>query len=173
MGKGSDNSNGEPSNLVQHIQFVEANLQRQIEWIKQHDQKSSVILGIVTAMTGFLANTWKNIESPSIDLTWAFGVALLLQGLVFVFLYRGGFPRTRGPDSLLFFGSIAKTNADAYVQQHVKRPLAEHAEDVASQCHVIAQIADIKYARLRWAYRFILLAIIPWTYVIAASHFGN
>lgn len=169
----SDTWNNEPSSLLQRTQFLEANLQRQIEWIKQHDSKSSVILGIATAMTGLLANTWKDIQSPSIDLTSAFGIALLLQSLVFAFLFLGGFPRTRGPDSLLFFGSIAKIETAAYVLQHVTRSIGEHAEDVARQCHVVAQIADIKYANLRRAYRFTLLAIIPWTYVIAAGQFGN
>src|SRR6266404_3150727 len=94
-------------NENERIRIAELNLSRLLDWVGRIDAKSSVVLGINTAMLGVLAGF-----APAVHL-WTTMTALLaavgslspLASLCCVYVVN--YPQTKGPSaSLNFFGGI-------------------------------------------------------------------
>ena len=85
----------------------------------------------------------------------------LLLGLLFLSL--SALPRTsKKSHSLIYFGSIARTNIEAFVEDMKTITEDEYLDDLARQCHRTAEIAMQKYLwiqRAQWAWYTTLL---PW-----------
>jgi hypothetical protein len=147
----------------ERIRIAEVNLSRLLDWVGRIDAKSSVVLGINTAMLGVLASL-----APAPHL-WAARtvilgiVSVLLCAATFVCIYLVNYPRTKGPTtSLNFFGGIASRTFREYEKAFMHLASAEYLSDVLEQCHKNAEIVKLKFAALKWAYRFLMTAIVPW-----------
>lgn len=156
----------------QRVAMMEKNLSRQIDWIGKHDTKTSIVLGITTAMLGVLAHSLSKVpDLPQTQLCFTL-LAFGLLGAVLVFLYVGNFPRTDGSSSLIFFGSIAKEKRDRYMARIREQTPEGYLEDLTNQCHVVSTIVDRKFRSLQWAYRMLFLSIAPWAESVAYFNLG-
>lgn len=163
----SNTSKIEVANLVAR---AEANLERQLEWVGRFDAKSSIVIGIVIGMMGFLATIlppvtdWTSTLKGTLTIT-----ALSLVGSM-VAIFLGQFPNVKAPNtSLLFFGTIATMPLQTYVEKHKSTLDTEHLDDLLSQIHVNSQILSRKFATLKWALIFLLGSSLPWALAIYTS----
>jgi hypothetical protein len=150
-------------NEDERIRIAECNLGRLLDWVGRVDAKSSVVLGVATAMLGVLAGL-----APAAHLWTRFTVVIASLGAVFpltslCFIYFANYPQTKGPStSLNFFGGIAKHTFREYEAAFMKCGASDHLRDVLEQCHRNAEIVSGKFSSLRWAYRWLLAGVIPW-----------
>jgi hypothetical protein len=147
----------------ERIRIAELNLSRLLDWIGRIDSKSSVVLGVNTAMLGVLASLapaphlWKS----KFMIVAAFGTLFPVVSLCCVYFVN--YPQTKGPvTSLNFFGGIAKHSFREYNHAFMKLSASEHLSDVLEQCHRNAEIVSWKFGALKIAYRALLIGVIPW-----------
>jgi hypothetical protein len=127
------------------------------------DTKVGTLLGIITTMLAILAALLTHLAemSPWVVILTALTAVGLLTGLLFLSLSSA--PRTSKPsDSLVYFGSIARTNVETYVEQI--KTVSEDAflEDLIRQCHRTAEIATLKYLWIQRAQRAWYVTLLPW-----------
>jgi hypothetical protein len=144
------------------LEAAEKRLDRLLDWISRSDAKFSFVLGVDTGMLGFLATSAPLSSVPLRTLVLAaVAVALIVASLVFI--YRGTYPRTKGPGrSLVYFGSIAGEDLEDFRERFRACSPEGHLDDVLEQVHRNSEIVDRKFAELRRAYRCLLAAVIPW-----------
>jgi len=146
------------------IAVLEGSLDRHLGWIAAANDRTSTAVTLALAMLGVLAavsptqmNRWTCAQgffaaTAAIDL-----LACLVMCALAVF------PRTTPPyDSLVFFGTVAKTTREQFEQ--AVRSLSEpsYLGDLAGQVHVNAIIAATKFRWVQNALRALFLAIVPW-----------
>lgn len=146
----------------EQLEAAERRLDRLLDWVGRSDTKFSVVLGVDAGMLGFLANSAPSGAVPvTTILVAALAASLLVASLVFV--YRGTYPRTKGPSgSLVHFGSVAGEDLEDFKARFRSCDARGHLDDVLGQVHRNAEILDRKFAELRRAYRCLLAAVIPW-----------
>ncbi len=150
-------------NLDKRIDAAEKNLQRLIDWTERCDNKAAILLGVAISMTGVTLAAASQLEHWTKALYLLTPAALLPLVASLVFVYLVIWPRTKPPnDSLVFFGSIAKHDYHEYLGLFKEQNQAMYLDDLLMQCHVNAQVVTNKFARLKWAYRLLLMAVIPW-----------
>ena len=144
------------------LEVAEKRLDRLLDWVGRSDTKFSVVLGVDAGMLGFLATSAPpGAESVTLTVVAALAAALLVASLVFI--YRGTYPRTKGPGgSLVHFGSVAGEDLEEFKARFRACDARGHLDDVLGQVHRNAEILDHKFAELRRAYRCLLAAVIPW-----------
>jgi Family of unknown function (DUF5706) len=150
-------------NVDEQTRIAESNLGRLLDWIGRVDAKSSVVLGICTAMLGAFAGLAPapHLWTSQTAFLAAFGVICPITSLFCVYLVN--YPQTKGPaTSLNFFGGIAKRSFREYNEAFMKVSATEHLSDVLEQCHRNAEIVSRKFSSLKWAYRTLLIGVIPW-----------
>ncbi len=150
-------------NVDEQVRIAELNLSRLLDWVGRIDAKSSVVLGIDTAMLGTLVGF-----APAYRL-WSTRAILFSQSAVLFpivslcCVYFVNYPQTKGPTtSLNFFGGISKRTFREYQDAFMKVSAAEHLGDVLEQCHRNAAIVSKKFVALKWAYRTLLIGVLPW-----------
>ena len=148
------------------IEKAELNLERQIEWIGKHDIKTSFVAGVAIAMLGVAANLDYSIlrcTSYTIVITLTF----LLLALSLFYVYLSQFPKVNSPNhSLLFFGTIADRKLNKFQEEFKSINEEKYLEDLLHQTHVNADIVKKKFNYLKLALIFLLLAVIPWSFMI-------
>lgn len=150
--------------IQERLDFAEKNLECLLEWISRFDNKSSVILGLNSGMLGVLVSFAppRDFWSPIMIISSI--ISLITLGSSFIFIYFANYPRTKGPKkSLLYFGSIAEKSFLEYQQAFLKRSAEEHLNDVLEQSHRNSEILAKKFMCLKWAYRMLLVSLIPWS----------
>lgn len=149
--------------IQEQLAAAEQRLDRLLDWVGRSDTKFSVVLGVDTAMLGFLATSASARPVPLGAIIFALAsVALLVLSLIFV--YRGTYPRTHGPnESLVYFGSIAEKELEKFKNEFLAYDLQSHLNDVLEQIHRNSEILNGKFAKLQRAYESMLIAAIPWT----------
>lgn len=163
----SETSNVEVANLVTR---AETNLERQLEWVGRFDAKSSIVIGIVVGMMGFLATILPPVANWTCPLKGTLAIAVLLLAGSMVALFLGQLPNVKAPNtSLLFFGTIATMPLHTYVQKHKTTLDVEYLDDLLTQIHVNSQILSRKFATLKWALILLLGSSVPWAFAIYAS----
>ncbi len=149
---------------IDQVNFLEANLTRQLGWIAAADSKVSFAFAVDTAMLGVLAAV-----SPRTGSAWgvapaicaAFAVALGLATLVL--LSFASFPRTRGPkSSLVYCAGIAQRDVDQFRDAVAQLSLESYTVDLAAQCHRNAEIASRKFLWVQRALISLYLSVLPW-----------
>ncbi|WP_405158499.1 Pycsar system effector family protein [Paenibacillus sp. FSL H8-0283] len=154
---------------------------RQLDWIKSCDTKSSIVLAVVGIfLTVFTAehsiNMLNDIVSKSIH-NINFSNVLYLLGFSFflcLFVYgaycliRVLTPRLSKDtlsfegterDSLYFFESIAKNTFNDYKDKVLNRSNNEQSIDLLSQTYINAKICTIKYAYYSKGIKFTFIGI--------------
>jgi len=146
----------------EQLEAAERRLDRLLDWVGRSDTKFSVVLGVDAGMLGFLANSAPSGAVPVTTIVVAaLAAGLLVASLVFV--YRGTYPRTKGPGgSLVHFGSVAGEDPEDFKARFWACDARGHLDDVLGQVHRNAEILDRKFAELRCAYLCLLAAVIPW-----------
>ncbi len=146
----------------EQLEAAEKRLDRLLDWVGRSDTKFSIVLGVDTGMLGFLATSAPSGTVPVAAIIFAaLSVLLLVASLVFI--YRGTYPRTKGPSrSLVYFGSIAEEDLRDLKQRFLACGKEDHLDDVLEQVHRNSEILNIKFTELQKAYRCLLVAVIPW-----------
>jgi hypothetical protein len=153
--------------LEKQLQLAEKNLDNLLEWVSRYDNKSYVILGINMGMLGVMATL-----APPPNLLDSLMIAFTLLSIILLavsqlFVYLGNYPRLKGPsNSLFYFGAVCNLKLDQYQQEFRKRSVEEHLKDMLGQCHRNSEILNQKFTYLRWAYRTLFVAVIPWVITI-------
>lgn len=156
----------------ERIRIAESNLGRLLDWIGRIDAKSSVILGVNTAMLGVLAGLAPKPQCWSRQTILLAGLGALFPIASLCCVYFVNYPQTKGPaTSLNFFGGIARRSFREYSEACMKVSAPEHLSDVLEQCHRNSEIVNQKFSWLRWAYRTLLIGVIPW--VICLYYFRS
>lgn len=151
------------------IRIAEQSLSRQLDWIKAVEAKVSVIVAITVAMLGFLvaripttATNWKLIA-----LWLVIGGGPLIACLVFCLL--ASFPRVKSPNlSLMFFGSISNHSCEEYTKKFGSLTEKSYLDDLVMQVHRNAEIAAIKYGKIKWASGLLIAGVAPWLITLYA-----
>ena len=136
-----------------------ANLARQIEWIKMADVKANFAFAFNMAMLCLLAAVAPKTMSSWHILPLATAIiatVLLLISLIclkFVMM-----PRTWGPlQSLIYCGQIAQLHAETYKDAVYRLDDKGYMNDLISQCHRNAEIANDKF---NWVQRSIFFLFV-------------
>lgn len=155
------------SEEISSIDILEKTFARLLMWINAADSKISTILAIDTSMLAIFAALASQLKTWSTRLIIHAVFTLILLLISLVFLCVSAFPRTRGPKkSLLYFGSIANMKFGDYLDHGKKITPEIYIEDLASQCHRNAEIADLKYKYIKLAMLFLFITIIPWLLLV-------
>lgn len=150
-------------NVQQQIDTSERNLDRLLDWISRLDGKSSLVLGIDTAMLGVLAGFAPRVDLWTVWMAIIAGVAIGMLAASLCFIYLANYPRTIGPrKSLLYFGSIAGMTFNEYQQSFANMSESQFLNDLLEQCHRNSEIITRKFWALKWAFITLLLAVVPW-----------
>lgn len=146
----------------EQLEAAERRLDRLLDWVGRSDTKFSLVLGVDAGMLGFLATSAPPGAVPVTTIVVAtLAAALLVASLIFV--YRGTYPRIKGPGgSLIHFGSVAGEGLGDFKARFRACDASGHLDDVLGQVHRNAEILDRKFAELQRAYRCLLAAMIPW-----------
>jgi hypothetical protein len=155
--------------LEEKIRVTEAVLDRLVEWVHHFETKSSMLLGLVTGMLAALA-AFAPARAAWTPLVIAAGLAAFIAiAACLTCLYFGNYPRTRGPASLLFFGSIAQMTAGDYRRRMSELDPREYLDDLLNQSHTLSVILDARYPMLAHAYRWLFAALPFWAITIYAG----
>lgn len=158
------------ASIQEQLGAAEQRLDRLLDWVGRSDTKFSVVLGVDTAMLGFLATSAPGRQVSVTAIIFALAAASLLV-LSLIYVYRGTYPRTQGPGgSLVYFGSIAEKDSEEFKKKFLAYDLQGHLDDVLEQIHRNSVILNGKFEKLQRAYECMLIAAIPWT--IALYLFG-
>src|SRR5713226_3517779 len=131
--------------LSERVLIEEKNLARHLEWIGRHDTKSSVVLGLDTGMLGFLASVAPRPHAWTTLMVVFAVTSITLLALSLLFLHLGNYPKTRGPQSLLFFGALAALSFEQYRVARAALSQKDYLEDLLLQSHVVARIVSRKF----------------------------
>lgn len=154
------------------LQFLEANLARQLSWISMADSKTSFVFAVNTAMLAVLAavspksaSDWTVVQAVFAALAAALAMASL------IFLSIASFPRTRGPkSSLIYFGCIAQRDANQFAEAASEMSEDAYVSDLCAQCHRNAEIAKLKFVWVQRALISLYLSVIPWCIAVYLLH---
>lgn len=144
-------------------------LERQLTWIAAADAKVGVLIALHVAMVSGLGaaytsanadrSAWVNVMTSS----YAFLVVWSLICAVMAL-----WPRTDGPkSSMVYFGCVAKSRCDQYVEDFGKKDESYFLVDLAEQTHRNAQIAQAKIARVGQAMKVAFAGAVFWLVAVA------
>lgn len=143
--------------------FLEDSLTRQLYWIQAADSRAGLILSLSTAMLGVLAMLAPESGCWTVWLAILVFLAALLLLASLVFCAIGSFPRTNGPKgSLIYFGGIEKLNVAMYTKKLGEYDEHRYLDDLISQCHINAQVANIKFSWVKRALACLFIGALPW-----------
>lgn len=149
------------------IDFLEKNLSRQLKWIQSADTRIALVLPLSTAMLGALSvlspevDKWSNLSAISVSF------AVLFLSLSIIFSAIASFPRTNGPkSSLIYFVGISDNDTSQYKEAVNEIDEEKYQNDLASQCHVNAQVAIIKYSWVKRSMGCLFLSSFPWAIAV-------
>jgi hypothetical protein len=134
----------------------------QLEWIRAVDVKTPIVMAIATAGLGAL---FALLPKPTEFTSWSLAWLVVGSGCLFLSVYlcgRATFPRTSGPESMIFFGGICKLTAAQYAERCTAREDDTYLADLMSQCYRNAEIARDKYKETRRAMIWLYAGIVPW-----------
>lgn len=155
-------SENEAYALGAQLQAAEQRLDRLLDWIGRSDTKFSFVFGVAAAMLGFLSTSAPVGSLSGVTVFFALASVALL-GTTLCFVYRGTYPRTRGPKgSLIYFDSIAGQDSETYRERFLECDTADHLNDVLDQIHCNSEILSNKFVELQRAYGCLLAALAPW-----------
>lgn len=157
------------ASLQEQLQVAENTLEHLLEWTSRVDNKSLIVLGIVTCMLGVLAS----FAPPPHLWTLVIGIIAISSAAVLVvcllFICLGSYPRIKGPrKSLIFFESIAQKSFEEYQEDFLKQSVEERLKDLLEQCHRNSEIIDRKFRNLIRAYRMLFIGVLLWVITLYA-----
>jgi hypothetical protein len=150
-------------NEEEKIRIAETNLSRLLDWVGRIDGKSSVVWGGNTAMLGVLASLAPSPHLWTKQAAIFATVSVLCPLASLVCVYLANYPQINVPStSLHFFGGIAQNTFVEYSEAFVNASASDYLNDVLEQVHRNAEIVSMKFRALKWAYRALLIGVVPW-----------
>jgi hypothetical protein len=141
-------------------------LERQLFWIAAADSKVGFVVALQTAMIGGLATAISTASSKSPYTFFFVYIYLALALATLFYASRAVSPRVDGPDSLIFFKTVAKLEVYPYVEKFMATSEEQLLRDLLSQVHRNAQIAEIKYRWVKKAMTLAMWAGVPWVIAV-------
>jgi len=137
-------------------------LNRVLGFFPRVDTVSSVVVGVDVGMLAILASNAPAIES----FTWYMLFALIPLWMLLMslwHLYQGSFPRLEGGwNSLIYFREIAQREEEAFITELTSLSEEKYVKELLSQVWRNSQILTQKFNRLRAAFVWLAIAVIPW-----------
>jgi hypothetical protein len=144
-------------------------LERNLAWIASAEVKVGVVVAINTAVLAALAAAFGAAQLH--DRTpWAYLFTLSAAGASSLAIFCAAMavmPRLKGPDSLLFFGTIGQHKLPDYADAFRNASDLELLEDCLAQVHRNAEIARDKYAWVRKSMAWSFFCVVPWIFALA------
>lgn len=143
-----------------------------LSFFQRVESRLTLVLGVELGMLALLVsaapplNRWD--ASTLIALLPAFCITMSLYRV-----WQGLFPDVAGgiidphTTSLIFFGTIAGRSEAAFVAECHEQSEQAYVRDVLGQVWTNAKILSIKFERLKSAFLWMLIAIIPWLVTLA------
>lgn len=134
-----------------------------LSFFSRVDAKLSTVLAINTGMLGALGAMVPPIQTASWPMAIAPALTAILLGLSYFFLYRGGFPVTKGGyASLIYFKNIAERNEASFITAYTNLSTEELRSDILAQVWRNSEILSAKFKCLRSAFVAMALGVLPW-----------
>jgi hypothetical protein len=145
------------------VEVQTAELARLLDWVRAVDAKVPVLTAISCAIVASVATIAPAADRLTLPTLGVIAAGVVPQFVSLAYCALATFPQTKGPTgSLIFFGGIAERSADQYRKEVDALTSSKHLADLTAQCHRNAEIAAIKYRRLRGATAWLFLGIVPW-----------
>jgi hypothetical protein len=139
-----------------------------LSFFSRADAKASVVLGVDTAMAGYLASRMPSLKAMPYWQTLIPLTAFLLIGNSIWNLYKGAFPNLEGGNlSLVYFREIAKRTEAKFIDEFMTQDPGDHVKDVLGQVWRNSEILTEKFKYLKVAFVFMALAVLPWAVSLA------
>jgi hypothetical protein len=127
------------------------------------ESRSSVVLAVDTGMAAFLSANAPPLHSFTWPMAIISGLTVIFLGVSVILLYWGSSPNLKGGEgSLVYFGELTKRTEHKFIEEFSAQSDKQYADELLSQAWRNAKILGIKFFCLKWAFRFMALAIIPW-----------
>ena len=155
------------------VEAQTAELARLLDWVRAVDAKVPVLTAISCATVAAVAAV-----APAADkLTWINMVVIVIgvlpQFASLLYCALATLPQTHGPTgSLIFFGGIAARSAEQYRKDVSALTPSAYLADLTAQCHRNAEIAALKYRRVRIATAWLFAGIVPWVLALYLLYKG-
>lgn len=155
------------------VEIQTAALARLLDWVRAVDAKVPVLTAISCATVASVAAV-----APAADkLTWSTVVVIVIgvvpQFASLLYCALATFPQTQGPTgSLIFFGCVATRSAEQYRKDVSALTPSVYLADLTAQCHRNAEIAALKYRRVRIATACLFAGIVPWVVALYLLYKG-
>lgn len=145
------------------IEFLKANLERQLGWVRAAETRISLILSLATALFGSLAAKLNLIILSDCGKGIIISMALLMIVASLLCASIAIFPRTNGPvHSMIFFGDIAADSKEQFIDNMKGCDRDSIENDFLEQIYINACIANIKYKWVQRSMVCLLVSLIPW-----------
>ncbi len=154
-----------PLSADQLLRSLETTLARLVATGKIADSRSGLVISSNIGMLGALVASFPGANLPAVGswlwLTAGSTAAACLASTTMAAL--AAFPRPgRHNGSLVFFGSIAEMEHDAYFERLRTVPQTDFARDLADQCLRVATLVAFKFRWVRRAMATMIAAALPW-----------
>ncbi|KQT43815.1 MULTISPECIES: Pycsar system effector family protein [unclassified Methylophilus] len=157
------------SNIRNKIDDAKWLLERMLSWVAAADVKTGIVLSIQIAMFGGLAATYSTADIVNRSNAAYFFVALACGSLISAVscAAAAAIPRISGPiRSNIYFGRIVKVPVASFNAAFEKLNDADFLQDLTSQIHRNAEIANLKHAWIRSSMEWTFGSAIPWSVAI-------
>lgn len=150
------------------IKIAELNLQRMLDWIARHDNKTSFVTGLNIALIGVLTTSGANIDYWSLCISGLFILTLLFWLSSLFFNYKSQYPQTKSQNkSLIYFGTIANLKVEDFKKQAMAVNNQDYLDDLLYQIHINAEILKKKFKSLRMSLILLGLGVLPFIIFIS------
>lgn len=153
---------------------TETELDRLLGWVRAAETRLALVLPLSTAMLGALAVLAPPMSKWTVlgGIAGAFATVLLFLSIVFAAC--ASFPRTSGPKgSLVYFGGIVSRDLSQYREAVSSATPQTYLDDLLTQCHRNAQIAERKYAWVQRSMACLLISALPWSFSLFILYSGR
>ena len=144
------------------IKEAERELDSLLDWIGKYDNRAAILFTLDTAMVGTLALRLSSSKFTAYNLLPL--MASILLGISVIGTAITIFPRLKGPpDSLIYFGSVAKMEKGNFKSSFIARTKTGYLDDLLAQCYINAEILDRKFKVFRVSLAISMVAVIFWS----------
>lgn len=157
--------------IADRLNHARWTLERQLTCIAAADAKVGVLIALHVAMVSGLGAAYTSAGADKS--AW---VNLMTSGYAFLVVWSlicavmALWPRTDGPkSSMVYFGCVAKSRSDQYIEDFGKKDEAFFLADLTEQIHRNAQIAQAKISCVGQAMKVAFAGAAFWLVTVALS----
>lgn len=148
---------------MNQTEYLEKELNLLLGWIQAADTRISLVLPLSSAMLGTIAALAPEIDKWVILSAIAASFATFFLVLSLIFSAIACFPRIDGPKgSMIFFTGITSRELAQYKKDVSTFSEKNYIDDLSNQCHINAQIANIKFSWVKRSMACLFIAALPW-----------